>query len=463
LKILLIKPPNIETPHVSPLLGFGYISSTLKRHGHEVSILNCIKKAIKFEQIKNFIKDENPQLLGVQVLTCDFSSAKQILQLSKALFSNIPTVVGGSHITGDYKEVLNDFPEADFGIRGEAEFGIIDLIKYIESPGSIKLEDINNLIYRNNGDICFNEQRIVEDIDKLGCPDWDSIDPREYPKPQGTFTKFINTAPMITSRGCPYGCTYCAASLNMGTEFRMRSAKSVVDEIELLINKYCVEEIHIWDDNFSLDRQRAIDICLMIQDRKLDFCWAIPNGIRLDSLDAELLKIMEQAGCYSFSVGIESGSTRIMKLMSKQLELKTIEEKTNLIKKETNIRLTGLFIMGYPTETFDDLKKTLNLSLKLPLDRAQFSDFTPHPGTQVFNVLIESGELLRSKINWDSFQLYLNAYHPKTMTNKQLRSFIAKSFLRFYFRLHILWGVLREINNLTQLRFVLKRWIDIFH
>ncbi|MBU1627012.1 cobalamin-dependent protein, partial [bacterium] len=183
MKILLIKPPNPETPHVTPLLGFGYISSVLKKQGHEISVLNCIKKDMKIENLEKHIKNENPQLLGIQMFTCDFSSAKRILQLTKQHFSHITTVVGGPHVSGDYKEVLSEFPDADFGFRGEAEIGINDFIKHLESPGSVKLEEIKGLIYRNNGDVRFNQRGVVEDLDELGCPDWDIIDPREYPKP----------------------------------------------------------------------------------------------------------------------------------------------------------------------------------------------------------------------------------------------------------------------------------------
>ncbi|MBU1627071.1 B12-binding domain-containing radical SAM protein, partial [bacterium] len=393
-----------------------------------------------------------------------FSSAKNVLKMSKEMFPDVTKVIGGPHVSGDFKEVLNDLPEADFGFRGEAEIGIHGLIKHIESPGEIKLEDVQGLIYRNNGDIKYNERGVVSDLDELGIPDWDVINPREHPAgPQGTFTKRIPTAPIITTRGCPYPCTYCSASLNMGRKLRKRSAKGVVDEIELLNKKYGVEEIHISDDNFSLDRKRTMDICEMILDRNLDICWSVTNGVRLDSLDAELLKKMEKSGCYSFSVGIESGSPRIVKLMRRQVKVETIEEKMWLIKKATKIRVTGFFIMGYPTETLDELKMSLALSLKLPLSRGQYSNFIPLPGTQAFNFLIESGEIKRSEIEWDSFQLYRNTYYPKTMTNRQLRRFIAKSFLRFYLRPGIIWGVIREINSFTQLRFVFRRVLDIFH
>lgn len=463
MKILFIKPPNQHTPHVSPVLAFGYLSSVLKKQGHEVSVLNCVIDKLEYKEIEDCIREENPQIVGLQIFTCDFSSAKNVMQIAKKINSNITTIIGGPHSSDDYLEVLNDYPEADFGFRGEAEIGITGLFKHLESPESIKIEDIKGLIYRDNGDIRFNERGIVNDLDELGCPDWDIIDPRVYPKPQGTFTRCINTAPLISSRGCPYNCMYCSISLVMGKKLRKRSAAAVVDEMELLNKKYDVEEIQIWDDNFTLDRQRTMKICQMLIDRKLNIYWAVPNGVRLDSLDAELLKMMERSGCYSFSVGIESGSPRIVKLMNRDVSLNTIEEKVKLIKKESKIRVTGLFIMGFPTETLEDLQMTLDFSLKLPIDRAQFSDFTPHPGTKAFNMLLDSGEIKRSELNWDSYQLFKNNYHPKSMTNKQFRRFIAKTFMRFYLRPRILWGVLREINNKTQFIFALKRWLDIFH
>jgi len=451
-------------PYAFPTLGFGYLSSVLKKKGHEVSVLNCIKENIEFEDLENVIRDKDPSAVGVQLFTCDFSSAKRTLQVAKRINSDLLTLIGGPHVSGDYKEVLNDLPEADYGFRGEAEHGLIKFLDYIESKNDMKLEEIPGLLYRSNGLIKYNDRGMVNDLNEIGFPDWDEIDPRTYPPgPQGTFTKRIPTAPILTTRGCPYPCTYCSVELNTGRKLRKRSAQNVVDEIELLNKKYGVQEIHISDDNFTLDKKRVKNICNMILDRKIDISWSCPNGVRLDSLNPELLKLMEKSGCYSFSVGIESGSPRILKLMRRRVNLKTMEEKMKLVVDNTKIRVTGFFIMGYPTETLDELKMSLDLSLRLPLSRGQYSNYIPLPGTQAFNMLLESGEIKRSEVNWDSFQLYRDTYHPKTMTNKQLRRFITKSFARFYLRPRILWGVLREINNLTQFRYAFKRLIDIFH
>jgi len=417
-----------------------------------------------FEELEGILKDRAPELLGVQLFTCDFSSAKRTLQISKKFDSSLPTVIGGPHVSGDYKEVLKDLPDADFGFRGEAEKGIIDFVKYIESSDGFDLSEIPGLIYRVNGDVKYNERGAIDNLDEIGFPDWAELDPRNYPEgPQGTFTKRIPTAPVLSTRGCPYPCTYCSVELNTGRKLRKRSAKNVVDEIELLHREYGVNEIHISDDNFTLDRKRVNDICTMILERGIDISWSCPNGVRLDSLNADLLKLMEKSGCYSFSVGIESGSPRILKMMRRRVNLETMEEKMHLVAKNSKIRVTGFFIMGYPTETIEELQISLDLSLKLPLSRGQYSNYIPLPGTQAFNMLIDSGEMKREEINWDSFQLYRDTYHPKTMTNKQLRGFITKSFARFYLRPKILWGVLREINSFIQLKFAFRRLIDIFH
>lgn len=307
------------------------------------------------------------------------------------------------------------------------------------------------------------DSKIIEDLDSLDFPDWELINPNTYPHaPHGTFTKALPAAPIITSRGCPYTCTYCGVKSNAGNNLRKRSYENIISEIELLINNYGVKEIHIEDDNFTFDRQRVVDFCNMLLDKDLKIYWSCPNGVRLDTLDKELLLLMERSGCYSFAVGVESGSPKILKDMHRHITVEKMKEKINLIAKNTNIKMTGFVMAGYPTETLDDIKETIRFVNSLPLDRVQYSNFLPLPGTRIFDELLQKKEISLNTLDWDGFQDNSIIYSPPGITKKQLQKIIKKAFCRFYFRPRIIFSLLKEIHSFNQFKFVFSRVIDIF-
>jgi radical SAM superfamily enzyme YgiQ (UPF0313 family) len=413
----------------------------------------------------------------------------------------IITIAGGPHISGLPKHTMKTIKNLDYGFYGEAEVGIIKFCDYIyqaarqtkeescfkneliavpetdtkarqlnkketankEKKNKIKISDIPGLIYRKGDEVLVNEREVIEDLDSMDFPDWNQIDPNTYPHaPHGTFTKFLPVAPVITSRGCPYLCTYCGVKNNTGRRLRMRSPKNIISEIELLVKKFRVEEIHIEDDNFTFNRERVIDFCKLLIDKKINISWACPNGVRLDTLDKELLMLMEKSGCYSFAVGIESGSPRILKDMQLRVTVEKMREKIMLIANTTKIKMTGFLMIGYPTETIEDIKETVRFVNSLPLNRVQYSNFLPLPGTQIFNDLLKKGEISLDKLSWDNFQDNAIIYSPPGITPRQLKSILKRAFYRFYFRPKIIMNLLKEIHSFNQLKFVFARFVDIF-
>jgi radical SAM superfamily enzyme YgiQ (UPF0313 family) len=351
----------------------------------------------------------------------------------------------------------------DFAFSGEAELGLPKLLRYIESPDKDKIYSIEGLIYRQQKQIIENKRGCVSNLDDISFPSWDLIDPRTYPAaPHGSFSKSLPIAPIITSRGCPFQCTYCGVAVNSGRLFRTRSVNNIIEEIKHLQKSFGIKEFHIEDDNFTLVKSQVIEFCERLKEENISIDWACTNGIRLDTLDKELLLNMESAGCYSFSVGIESGSPRIIKDMKRGETLETMIEKINLVSSVTRIRMTGFFMMGYPDETNEDMMKTIELALKLPLQRAQFSNFLPLSGTEIYNRLIKNKELSPDSIQWDLYQNNRIVYLPKGISEKELRNLMRKAFARFYFRLPIIRGLLKEIHSTSQLRTIIRRFFDVF-
>jgi len=175
-----------------------------------------------------------------------------------------------------------------------------------------------------------------------------------------------------------------------------------------------------------------------------------------------LLRHMEKAGCYSFSVGVESGSSRMIADMKRNETLDVMIEKIHLVSATTKIRMTGFFMIGYPGETIEDIEKTIELALRLPLHRAQFSNFLPLPGTEIYDRLVQSGNIAPDALPWDLYQNNRVVYAPENMSQKEVRRLMKKAFAAFYFRPRILFGLLNEIHSMGQLRTAIRRFFDIF-
>jgi radical SAM superfamily enzyme YgiQ (UPF0313 family) len=247
-----------------------------------------------------------------------------------------------------------------------------------------------------------------------------------------------------------------------GKIVRERRIENILDEIEYLLEMHGIREIHIEDDNFTLSKNRVIQFCKEIESRNLDFSWALPNGIKLDTIDREMMRCMEEAGCYSLAVGIESGSPRILLEMNRNTTLEKVREKIEIITRETNIRITGMFILGYANETVKEMNMTIDFACGLPLHRAQFGFFLPLPGTDIYKRMVETAEINYDTLCWDDFRVDRIVYTPPNISRNKLRWVMKKAFWRFYMRKKIILLLLKEIHSIGQLKTIYRRVLDIF-
>lgn len=459
MKILLVIPyQNIE-PYILPNLGLGYLASSLIKHGHEVIYIDCLKEKIHSSQWEKFLKVGSYDIVGIQMYSYAYNSVKEMLQIAKKVTPDIFAVVGGPHASAVPEETLKNNQEIDYLIHGEGEIAFPELVNLLQShPVNEKISLVPNLSWRNReGQVQLNERTFIENLDSIKWPSWDLMDPRSYPiLSHGLLNRDYPIAPIFSTRGCPYNCSFCSSSINMGSKIRKRTPSKVVDEIEFLVKKYKVKEIHFEDDNFTFYKEFVKEICQLIIDRRIHISWACPNGVRLDSLDAELLKLMECSGCYSFAVGIESGSNRVLKLMKKGTTVEKTREKIRLISETTKIRMTAFVIIGFPGETEDDLKQTERMVLKEPLHRLAVGPFIPLPGTKIYEDLAKEGKL-PSKYDWSKLSPYEeDVFTDGSLTKKKILDSICNIHLKFYLRPKIIWGILSEINSLKQFKIALK-------
>jgi coproporphyrinogen III oxidase-like Fe-S oxidoreductase len=225
--------------------------------------------------------------------------------------------------------------------------------------------------------------------------------------------------------------------------------------MELLHSKYGIGEIHFMDDNFTQSRDFVEKLCELIIEKGPRIPWACPNGVRLDRIDAELAKLMEKAGCYSLAIGIEFGTDAMLLAIRKNLTTEEIESRIAMLRANTHFRLTGFFILGHPEESETDIRKTIDFALRLPLDRANFFNFTPFAGSPLYYELKESGAL--SGIDPGALYIHSVAYHPPRVSASRLIHLQQRAHLRFYLRLRILIGLVKEIKGWAQVKVVARR------
>lgn len=456
MKIVLAKPYNLSD-HIQPSLGLGYLATACRNRNHEPIIIDCIKEKLKVDNFICRISETKPQVVGFQCYTFDLRFVRKALEQCKKYNAEIITIIGGPHPSAAPKQCFDYFKESlDFIFVGEAEKGLILLLDRLEKKASIELAEIPGLVWRDNGEIRINPQIFIEDLDSLGMPAWDLIRPEEYPESQhGAFFKKFPIAPMILTRGCPYDCSFCVGNIISGKTIRKHSIDFTLRQLRYLYDTHKIREFHIVDDNFTIDKNYAKAFLKRLIDLKLDISLATPNGVRLDSLDEELLRLMKQGGLYLISVGIESGSNRILKLMKKNTTVEKIHDGINLIRK-LDIDIAGFFIMGFPTETEEDIRKTINFSLELDLVRANYFTYLPFPGSESYNELISTGEL--DSVDWERFYFMNAAYTPQGLTRKRLKHLQRLAFFKFYFRINILWKNISGIRSFRHFLFLVKRF-----
>ncbi|MCX5677931.1 MAG: radical SAM protein [Candidatus Omnitrophica bacterium] len=458
-RVLLVKPISQYCYTIAPNLGLGYLASVLRNAGHDVTFLDCDKERLSLEGFADRLKGEVYDVIGFQLYTNGLYTARKQLEIARQRMKEALIIVGGPHATGDPHQTLAFLKDADLAVLGEGE-NIIDKIaglKRSDVKDTSVLANLSNIAYRNAaGAVCVNPIRNIGDLDSLPMPAWELMDPRRYPEaPHGTFARSFPIAPIITSRGCPYSCTFCASFRIHGRKMRRRSSAAVLDEIEYLNKKFGVREFQIEDDNFTMGKEYAREVLSGIIERGLRVWISLPNGVRIDALDKELLQLMERAGCYSLAIGIESGSDRILKKLQKSLTTKEIEEKLNLVKKHTKIRVTGFFLIGHPDETEDDIKKSIEFALRLKLDRASFSPLMPLPGSAIYDEW--KGRVDFENVDWNKFLYYQFIPSVSPLPVDMLERCLKSANARFYIRPHIWLGLLVEVRTPYQFKMLLKR------
>lgn len=462
MNLLLIKPYNVSD-HIQPSLGLGYLAENAKKTCN-VRILDGIKEKLYGELLIPYLDKFNPDIVGFQIYTHDLSRVRKDIEEVKKWKQDVVIVGGGPHATAMPEDTfLHMGGYLDYIFGGESESAFPKFLSLLRGNGinnhrripPQELKGIAGLSWFDKDKFHSNEPEFMENLDEIGFPAWDLIRPETYPEAQhGAFYKNFPIAPVMTGRGCPFSCTFCAGHLVTGKKIRKRSVRNVIEEIKFLVKDFGIREIHIVDDNFSMYKDYVMDFCERLIKEDIKISWATPNGIRLDTLDREMLLVMKKSGYYLASVGIEFGSDRLLRETKKHLTKKKIKEGISLIRS-VGLDVAGFFIIGYPGETEKEIKETIEFSLDLPLLRANFFIFLPLPGTESFFRLKKKLEL--DKVDWEHFHFTHATYIYGDFSRERLKSLQREAFLRFFLRPHIFYKNLVQIKSLRHFKFLLHR------
>ncbi len=434
--IALINPnANVEVVKkleiTTPPLGLGYLASILRERGFKVRIIDDLAEKLNFSELIKRLKD--CIVVGITSTTPTFSAALRYAKKIKEALPNIFVILGGVHVTFKPYSALKN-PYVDAVCIGEGEETIIEVAERIESGRS--LEGVKGVFFKRDGRIVKNPKReFIEDLDSLPFPAFDLMPLEKYT----VFGYRLEQFPIITSRGCPFGCRYCSSSLFMGRKFRARSPKNVVDEMEWLVDNFGAKHIAISDDTFTLSKRRVIEICDEIIRRGLDVEWSCSS--RVDTISEDLLKKMKDAGCVTIFYGIESASPRILKYYNKRINFDKVKRAITLTKR-AGIGTVCSFIIGAPMETEEDIKKTLKLAIKLDPDYAQFSVLTPYPGTSIYEEAKNNGLLISE--NYDEYTAGKPILKNYYMSPDQISRLLRYCYIKFYVRPSF---IIREIRK----------------
>lgn len=430
MKFVFIYPPgdskSLDTDKTSslfaPPLGILYIASILKNQGHVVEVIDGRAERLNRRHIKDIIKFTD--VVGITIPTFSFNNANSIVKTIREINEDVFIIGGGPHCSL-FPEKILDAINLDGVVKGEAE---CTMQQFPEALRKGELGLVPGLFYKKGKLIKkAKPSKVIDDLDKIPFPLHNLVKKYDYGHHSG-FKPFNGKfTSMITSRGCPYRCSFCSRDLFIKRRYRQRSAENVLQEIEYAVNQGFNGIIFV-DDNFLLDRKRTIKIMDGIIDRDLDLK-IIVEGARVDSADEILYSKMWDAGVRLISYGIESGNREVLDFYNKNISLDQVRKAVKL-GTDTGFFTTGSFIIGAPFETKKHIKNTIDFACSLPLDFAEFYVLEYRVGSDLWKDAVDKGILK----NNDYFVKGCRENNLGLISLKELKNLQKKARLKFYLR-----------------------------
>lgn len=450
-KILLIHPLGYNSAdaktdisrkaNIMPPLGLASIAAYLEQYQIKSHIIDCYADPESDALIVKYLEKENPCFIGFSCTTSSFLDGIRISKYIKKILPDTKIVFGGVHVSALKEKILQSYPVIDYIVAGEGEYTLYRLI----SANEADLETIKNIVFRKkSGEIVFTGYRKkLIDLDTLPFPAYEKLSgyPSSYKLPIFNYPKVPN-ASCISSRGCPYSCSYCDRSV-FQKSFRYNSAQYLYNHLKYLNDKFDIQHINFYDDQFTFNRPRVEEFAQLMFKKPLKMTFNC--AARAEHLDFELLKLMKAAGCWMISLGIETGDENLLAQHRQNPDLEMMRDKIHLIKK-AGIRVKGLLMMGLPGESEESIKKSKAYVFSLPIDDFNLAKFTPFPGSPIYREIKEQGDKLGIfKENWEKMDCMQFLFIPKDLTKEQMESLFIDFYKSHFKRAKVLLGYISMI------------------
>ena len=471
MKILLVMPPDINTVLMEapnevyeefgayPPLGLMYLAACIRKFSkqkHDIRIVDCDTDKLDFKALEKEIKGYAPDVVGVTAYTPIIYDSWQTLKLAKKINKKIITVIGGHHSDIYPKETIN-LGGIDYIVLGEGEYIFPKLIDALEKKQDPK--KVEGIVFKKNGKIIITgNPGFVENLDELPLPARDLVDWRKH---QCVLGKENVVATIMSSRGCPYRCTFCYKPLK-ARAWRFRSAENIVKEVEQCY-KLGIREIFFFDDNFSVDVRRVKAICDEIVKRKLKISWSFRG--RVNTLDYDMLVKCKKAGCHRIHFGVETGSDEGLRKIKKDITTEQIRKAFKLCKK-TGIVAVANFMIGLPGEKKREMFNTVDFANSIDADYAEFAIVTPYPQTELY----EEG-LKRKIFKTDFWKEFAKRPYPgfelqvwnEYYSREELFKILEECLHRFYFNPMRMLKIAFSIRSFKEFKTKLKSGLTLLN
>jgi radical SAM superfamily enzyme YgiQ (UPF0313 family) len=447
-RIALVEPPYVfwdrsmdrlrQTEESIPGIGMLVLAAVARRNGYDVAIFDAKGGGETPGAVADRILAFRPDVVGFSATTISITNAARIAGRLKRSVPELVTVVGGPHVSAVPERTLAAFPNLDYAIIGEGEISFFELLERLRCGRAI--EGCPGLVHRTPaGEIVANPRSpYLTDLDALPLPAWDLV--RGFPHgfhPSLFSYRRSPVATLVTSRGCPFSCSFCDRSTS-GKLGRYHTTESVLRHCQHLVD-FGVRHIIFYDDLFTVKKKRVVELCEAFLACGFDFTWSCNSHPNL--LDPDTLRLMKRAGCWQIAYGIESGSQRILDVVKREVRLPRMRE-TLRMTRAAGIRAKGYVMIGHPTETLQTLDETAEFLKIVELDLCQVTKFTPYPGTPAYPTIREFG---RFDEDWERMNAMNFVFIPNGLNEEILESYFHHLYSIFYCRTDVLRGIARLV------------------
>jgi anaerobic magnesium-protoporphyrin IX monomethyl ester cyclase len=443
--------PYTQFTHVHPL-GIMMIAAVARERHPDVHVLDMKVEDWTPARCCDELERLRPDVVGLSAMTYEAGCMHEVAREIKRRLPDVVVVCGGPHPSVADEDVMRD-PAVDFVVRGEGELTFADVLDGIESGRGDWSECAGINWRREDGTAVRNADRPPpQDLSALPFPAWDLIDHAKYhlvPR-GGVIYAHKEFATMFSSRACPWRCTYCHNSY--GKTFRERTAEHVLAEIDLLVKQHGVKELVFMDDIFNFKPERAKQIARGLIARDYKLALTFPNGFRGDILDEELVLLLKQAGMYRCMVAVESASPRIQKVMKKNLKIDKVRRIVDFIAAQ-GIMVHGAFMLGFPSETEEEMRATIDWAASSSFHTAAFFRVIPFKGTELFTQVEHAGFSLPT--DWSAYEPYETDINLSTVPERMIFKLRKQAYRRFYWNPARMFRIFKLIpNKATMLPFL---------